>query len=80
VADIGLIGTKTKKDGEVVEAADIWMGGKVGKDAHLGEEVMKKVACDDLKAVLRDLLIEHFDAHSRQLVESSVDEGVLEPS
>lgn len=80
VADIGLIGTKTKKDGEIVEAADIWMGGKVGKDAHLGEEVMKKVACDDLKAVLRDLLIEHFDAHSRQLVESSVDEGVLEPS
>jgi ferredoxin-nitrite reductase len=80
VADIGLIGTKTKKDGEIVEAADIWMGGKVGKDAHLGEEVMKKVACDDLKTVLRDLLIEHFDAHARQLVESSVDESVLEPS
>ncbi|MBW4647640.1 MAG: ferredoxin--nitrite reductase [Kastovskya adunca ATA6-11-RM4] len=62
VADIGLIGTKARKDGETVEAADIWMGGKVGKDAHLGEEIMKKVPCDELKDVLRGLLIEHFEA------------------
>lgn len=62
VADIGLIGTKARKDGETVEAADIWMGGKVGKDAHLGEEVRKKVPCDELKDVLREMLIEHFEA------------------
>ena len=61
VADIGLIGTKTKKDGETVEAVDIWMGGKVGKDAHLGEEVMTRVPCDELKQVLTDLLVENFD-------------------
>ena len=62
VADIGLIGTKAKKDGETVEAVDIWMGGKVGKDAHLGEEVMTRVPCDELKQVLTDLLVENFDA------------------
>ena len=61
VADIGLIGTKAKKDGETVEAVDIWMGGKVGKDAHLGEEVMTRVPCDELKQVLTDLLVENFD-------------------
>ncbi|WP_250122828.1 ferredoxin--nitrite reductase [Chroococcidiopsis sp. CCMEE 29] len=66
VADIGFIGTKTRKDGQTVEAVDIWMGGKVGKDAHLGQEVMKKVPCEDLKSVLRDLLIEHFEAQPRE--------------
>ncbi|WP_253274326.1 ferredoxin--nitrite reductase [Myxosarcina sp. GI1] len=62
VADIGLIGTKARKDGETVEAVDIWMGGKVGKDAHLGKEIMKKVPCDELKEVLQNLLVENFKA------------------
>lgn len=66
VADIGFIGTKTRKDGQTVEAVDIWMGGKVGKDAHLGKEVMKKIPCEDLKSVVRDLLIDHFGAQPRE--------------
>ena len=66
VADIGFIGTKTRKDDRTVEAVDIWMGGKVGKDAHLGKEVMKKIPCEDLKSVVRDLLIEHFGARPRE--------------
>ncbi|PSM50136.1 ferredoxin--nitrite reductase [Chroococcidiopsis sp. CCALA 051] len=66
VADIGFIGTKTRKDDRTVEAVDIWMGGKVGKDAHLGKEVMKRVACEDLKSVVRDLLVEHFGAKIKE--------------
>jgi len=66
IADIGFIGTKTRKDGQTVEAVDIWMGGKVGKDAHFGQEIMKKVPCEDLKSVVRDLLIEHFGARPRE--------------
>jgi ferredoxin-nitrite reductase len=62
VADIGLMGTKTRKDGKSVEAVDIFMGGKVGKDAQLGEKVMKGIPCEDLKPVLRNLLIEQFGA------------------
>jgi ferredoxin-nitrite reductase len=62
VADIGLMGTKTRKDGKTVEAVDIYMGGKVGKDAKLGDRVMKAIPCDELKSVLRDLLIEQFGA------------------
>ncbi len=65
VADIGLMGTKGRKDGKVVEAVDIWMEGKVGYEAELGKRVMKGIPCDDLKPVLRDLLIEHFGATSK---------------
>jgi ferredoxin-nitrite reductase len=66
IADIGFIGTKTRKDGQTVEAVDIWMGGKVGKDAHFGQEIMKRVPCEDLKSVVRELLIEHFGARPRE--------------
>jgi ferredoxin-nitrite reductase len=66
VADIGLMGTKARKNGEMVEAVDVWMGGKVGKDAHLGSLVMEKIPCDDLKPLLRELLMEHFGASPRQ--------------
>ncbi|BAT51308.1 ferredoxin-nitrite reductase [Nostoc sp. NIES-3756] len=62
VADIGLMGTKARKDGKAVEGVDIYMGGKVGKDAHLGSCVQKGIPCDDLQPVLRDLLIQNFGA------------------
>jgi ferredoxin-nitrite reductase len=62
VADIGLMGTKVRKDGKAAEGVDIFMGGKVGKDAHLGSCVQKGIACDDLHPVLRDILIEQFGA------------------
>jgi ferredoxin-nitrite reductase len=64
VADIGLMGTKARKDGKAVDGVDIFMGGKVGKDAHLGSCVMKGIPCEDLKPVLRDLMIEHFGARN----------------
>ncbi|MEM0979198.1 MAG: ferredoxin--nitrite reductase, partial [Cyanobacteria bacterium P01_H01_bin.58] len=65
VADIGLMGTKVRKDGKTVEGVDIYMGGKVGKDAQLGTCVQKGVPCDELPAVLKGLLAEHFGARPR---------------
>ncbi len=62
VADIGLMGTKVRKDGKTVEGVDLYMGGKVGKEAKLGECVQKGIACDDLPATLRQLLIDNFGA------------------
>jgi ferredoxin-nitrite reductase len=62
VADIGLMGTKARKDGKTVEGVDIYMGGKVGKDAHLGECVQKGVPCEDLVEVLQGILIKDFGA------------------
>ena len=66
VGDIGLMGTKVRKDGKTVEGVDLYMGGKVGKDAKLGDRVQKGIPCDDLKSNLRDILIEQFDAKPRQ--------------
>ena len=68
VADIGLMGTKVRKDGKTVEGVDIYMGGKVGKDAALGTCVTKGIPCSDLKPVLRDLLMQHFGSTLRQPV------------
>jgi ferredoxin-nitrite reductase len=65
VADIGLMGTKARKDGKAVEGVDLYMGGKVGKDAHLGSCVQKGIPCDDLKPVLRSLMIEQFGARPK---------------
>jgi ferredoxin-nitrite reductase len=62
VADIGLMGTKVRKNGKTLEGVDIYMGGKVGKDAHLGTCVMKSIPCEDLKPVLQQLLREQFGA------------------
>ena len=62
VADIGLMGTKVRKDGQTVEGLNLYMGGKVGKDAHLGTCMQKGIACDDLIPVLTDILIENFGA------------------
>jgi ferredoxin-nitrite reductase len=78
VADIGFMGTKVRKDGKTVEGVDIYMGGKVGKDAELGECVQKGVACEDLKPLLRKLLIENFGAQPRSTPLEEVSTARLE--
>ncbi len=65
VAEIGLMGTKARKDGKMVEGVDLYMGGKVGKDAQLGSCVQKGIPCEDLKPILRNLLIENFAAQPK---------------
>ncbi|WP_448596575.1 ferredoxin--nitrite reductase [Thermoleptolyngbya sp.] len=65
VADIGLMGTKVRKDGKAAEGVDLYTGGKVGKHAKLGTCVQKGIPCDDLKPILRNLLIEHFGARPK---------------
>lgn len=65
VADIGLMGVKVRKDGKTVEGVDIFMGGTVGKDAKLGEKVMKGIPITELDGVLAGLLIDKFGAVSK---------------
>lgn len=75
--DIGLMGTKVRKDGQAVEGAKIFLGGQVGKDAKLGSLFDKGVACDDLKPVLRNLLIERFGATLKQGVVAEDHQNML---
>ncbi|PZU97680.1 MAG: ferredoxin--nitrite reductase [Pseudanabaena sp.] len=66
VADIGFTGCKARKEGKVVDGVDIYMGGTVGKDAHLGTCVMEKVPCEDLYEVVGKLLVDRFGAVPKQ--------------
>ncbi|HSN04656.1 MAG TPA: ferredoxin--nitrite reductase [Nitrospira sp.] len=59
VADVGLLGKKTKIDGKVVEAVDIFVGGRSGPDPKLAIKIMEDVPCEKLPAVLEGLLPYH---------------------
>lgn len=59
VADVGLLGKKTKVDGKVVEAVDIYVGGRSGPDPKLALKIMEDVPCDKLPMVLEGLLPYH---------------------
>jgi ferredoxin-nitrite reductase len=73
VADIGFTGCKTRKNGKVVDGVDIYMGGTVGKDSHLGTCVMEKVPCEDLREVVGKLLVEKFGAIPKAIATPSAE-------
>ena len=77
VADIGLMGTKVRKNGQTLEGVDIYTGGKVGKDAHLGTCVQKGIPCEDLRPVLRDLLIQQFGAQPKPALATPIGTGIV---
>ncbi|XP_062221904.1 ferredoxin--nitrite reductase, chloroplastic [Phragmites australis] len=67
VADIGFMGCLTKdSNGKIVEAADIFVGGRVGSDSHLTDVYKKSVPCKDLGPIVADLLVERFGAVPRE--------------
>ena len=59
VADIGLLGKKMRRGGEVIEAVDIYMGGRTGIDPKLAVKVMEDVPCDQLAKVLEFVVPYH---------------------
>ena len=59
VADIGLLGKKAKVDGKVVDAVDIYVGGRSGPDPKLAVKIMEDVPCEKLSAVLEGLVPYH---------------------
>ncbi|XP_044952466.1 ferredoxin--nitrite reductase, chloroplastic [Hordeum vulgare subsp. vulgare] len=67
VADIGFMGCLTKNSsGKIVEAADIFVGGRIGSDSHLTGVYKKAVPCEDLVPIVADLLVERFGAVPRE--------------
>ncbi len=59
VADIGLLGKKAKVEGQVVDAVDIFVGGRSGPDAKHAVKIMEDVPCDKLASVLEGLVPYH---------------------
>ncbi|MBM2825952.1 MAG: nirA, partial [Dehalococcoidia bacterium] len=56
VADIGLEGKRVRINGEIVDAVDIYMGGRSGAEPSLSTKVMENVPCSDLPDIVMGLL------------------------
>jgi ferredoxin-nitrite reductase len=65
MGQIGLMGAKARKDGDMVEAAKIYLGGAMDAEPKLAELHHKGVPLTDLPEVLEQLLVEHFGARRR---------------
>ncbi|KAK4284604.1 hypothetical protein QN277_001411 [Acacia crassicarpa] len=66
VADIGFMGCMARdENGKACEGVDIFLGGKIGSDSHLGEVYKKGVPCKDLVPLVVDLLVKNFGAVPR---------------
>ena len=59
VAHVGLLGKKVKVDGRVVEAVDVFVGGRSGPDAKPAVKIMEDVPCEKLPLVLEGLVPFH---------------------
>jgi len=61
-ADIGLQGMRARKDGEMVEAIDIGVGGGIGEVPSFVEWINQRVPADEVPGAIRNL-VEAFAAH-----------------
>ena len=59
VADVGLLGKKIKRRGQIVEAVDVYVGGRSGPDPKLATKLLEDVPCDELPGVLAGILPYH---------------------
>jgi ferredoxin-nitrite reductase len=55
-ADIGLLGMRGRKDGQMIEALDIGVGGGMGEDPAFVEWVRQRVAADEVPGAIANLL------------------------
>jgi len=55
-ADIGLQGMRARKDGEMVEALDVGVGGGIGEDPSFIEWVRQRVPADEVPGMLKNLV------------------------
>ncbi|XP_050210158.1 ferredoxin--nitrite reductase, chloroplastic [Mercurialis annua] len=61
VADIGFMGCMTRdENGKTCDGVDVYLGGRIGSDSHLGDIYKKGVPCKDLVPVVVDILVDKF--------------------
>ncbi len=56
IADIGFQAARLRRDGEIIDAADVFIGGKLGPGARLATKVLDSVPISELPQRLRALL------------------------
>jgi ferredoxin-nitrite reductase len=59
IGDIGFQGARVRIGDEIVDAVDVFVGGRLGPNPELAEKVADNVPLTDLPARLRDLLAQH---------------------
>ena len=59
VADIGFLGKKAKIGGDIVDAVDIFVGGRAGPHPKQATKIMENVPCDRLPQVLENIIPYH---------------------
>ena len=55
-ADIGLLGKNIRVNGELVDAVDIFVGGRSGPDGKAGVKLLEDVPCEELPQVLERVI------------------------
>ncbi|MFN9686937.1 MAG: ferredoxin--nitrite reductase [Cyanobacteriota bacterium] len=66
MGQIGLMGAKARQNGQMVEAAKIFVGGSMGSHPRLAELHHKGVPLEELTDALESLLVEQFGARRRR--------------
>jgi ferredoxin-nitrite reductase len=56
IADIGLQGSNVRRDGRVLEAADVYLGGRLGPDGRLARKTHDHVTFDELPLLVEGVL------------------------
>lgn len=59
VADVGFLGKKAKVDGVIVDAVDIFVGGRAGPHPKQAVKILENVPCDRLPQVLENIIPYH---------------------
>jgi len=84
-ADIGLLGMRARKDGEMVEALDLGVGGGIGEEPSFVDYIRQRIPADEVPGAIRNL-VEAFAAHRepgqtfRQWVDATGEEALIELS
>ena len=82
-ADIGLIGMRGRKDGEMVETLDLGVGGGIGEEPSFVEWIRQRIPADEVPGAIRNL-VEAFAAHReagqtfREWADTAGDEQLIE--
>jgi len=59
VADVGFLGKKAKVNGAVVDAVDVFVGGRAGPHPKQAVKILENVPCDQLPQVLENIIPYH---------------------
>ncbi|MBI4597063.1 MAG: nitrite reductase [Candidatus Omnitrophica bacterium] len=57
IANIGLMGSKTKVDGQIVDAYDVFVGGRLGKGAGFNHPIVRKIPAAECAKRLERVLV-----------------------